>query len=89
MMLKDDKRSLATIIVKKMKDGEESFRDRPMSAGAEMAESEDLYTVADELMEAIKNSDIRALKNALESFVECCNNKEHNSMETSDEDSNY
>lgn len=92
MMFKDDKRTAATLIVKKMKEGDEVFKNRPESAGAELAESEDLYMVADEVLEAIKHGDVRALKEAMESFVECCMNKgpkEEMKEEQSEDHSEY
>lgn len=84
MMLKDDKRRAATIIVRKMKDGSEAMRNRPESAGAEMAESEDLYMLADDVMEAFKQGDTRHLKESMEAFVECCMGK--NSQKSSGHD---
>lgn len=89
MLLKDKNRNLPTIILKKMGNNEEKMQMRPESAGAEMTESEDLYMVADEVMEAIKNSDIRALKEALSSFVECCANNNPQEMESESKDSDY
>lgn len=89
MLLKDKKKMLPTIILRKMQDGEEKMQQRPQSAGAELAESEDLYAIGDEVLEAIRQNDTRALKNALESFVECCMNKEPKSAEMESEDSDY
>lgn len=86
MLLKDKNKSLPTIILRKMESGEERMQRRPESAGAEMSESEDLYMVADDVMEAIKNSDVRAMKEALESFIECCSNK---APKMESEDSEY
>jgi polyhydroxyalkanoate synthesis regulator protein len=89
MLLKDKKKMLPTIILRKLSNGEEHMQERPESAGAEIAESEDLYAVADEVLEAIRQNDTRALKNAMESFVECCMNKEPKKMESESDDSEY
>lgn len=89
MLLKDKKKMLPTIILRKRDNENEHMQMRPQSAGAEIAESEDLYAVADEVLEAIRQNDTRALKNALESFVECCMNKEPKEVESESNDSEY
>lgn len=87
MLLKDKKKLAPAVILSKHLDSTEPMERRPESAGAEMAESEDLYMVADEVLEALRQNDTRALKEALESFVECCMNKEQKSEES--ENSEY
>jgi hypothetical protein len=85
MMMKDDKRKMATIIVSKMKKGDESSSLAPESAGAEVADADEMYMVADDVMEAIKNGDVRALKESLQSMIEVMMSRDSESeMESED-----
>lgn len=74
--MKDDKKKVATIIISKMKNGEEKSRMAPESDGAEIADSDELMMVADEIMKAVKSGDVKALKEGLQAMIECCSNME-------------
>lgn len=75
MLMKDNKRSVATLIVSKMKNRPEPLQEAPQSAGAEIANADDLYMVSEEVMKALETRDIRGFKEAMEAMVEICMNK--------------
>jgi hypothetical protein len=82
MMMKDDKKKVASVIIAKING---SNREKPQSEGAEIADSDDKDIAADEIMEAIKKSDVKALKEALKSFVEMCSYEEESKDDSEEE----
>lgn len=85
MLMKDKNRSMATVIVSKMKNRPKPLQEAPQSAGAEVADADELYMVAEEVMKALETRDIRAFKDAMEAMVEVCMNKYEASEEQSEQ----
>ena len=75
MLMKDNKKNIATAIVSKMKNRPQPLQDAPQSAGAEVADADDLYIAAEEVMKALETRDIRGFKEAMEAMVEMCMHK--------------
>lgn len=71
MLMKDDKRATASLILQKRQP------TTPDSSGnnSEASQEDDMYMIADEIMSAMKAGDVRALKVAMHSFVDCYNSK--------------
>lgn len=89
MLMKDNKKSMATIIVSKMKNRPQPLMDAPQSAGAEVADADELYMTAEEVMKALETRDIRGFKEAMEAMVEICMNKYESSEPESSESEPY
>ena len=80
MILKDDKKGLVTLIMKRMKGSHrdmspsyheyEHAEEAPTKDGAEQDNSMALESASEDMMEAIKNSDASLFKSALMSFIE-------------------
>ena len=70
MMMKDDKKNMATLIVRRMKDGSESTQKRPQHEGAEMGETDELTMMADDVMTALDKKDVRAFADSMKAFIE-------------------
>lgn len=87
MMLKDDKRKMATIIVSKMKDGQESYRPKLTEAGAENSHEDEMYMIADDVLRSIQDGDVRTFKRSLEAFIECCMGEDKKSESMHEDDS--
>lgn len=87
MLMRDDKKKAATLIIAKMKKGDKMGK-APEMDGAEQSDADELSMIADEIMQAIEKKDISALRDGLKSMVECCMNEEPESeeMESSEEE---
>lgn len=84
MLMKDDKKKMATVIVAKMRGGGERSYDAPEKDGAEKEMSpHDVMT--EEIMHAIEAKDADALKEALKSFVSQCLDEYEDEEHDSDE----
>ena len=75
MLMKDDKKKTATLIIAKMKNGDK-MRPAPQVDGAEMAEPDEMDMAADELLRAIEKKDARAVKECMRSMIELVSNSE-------------
>lgn len=86
MMMKDNKKNRATIIVASMKskDGEDKMNRSPMKDGAEM-ESDEKLVAAEEIMQAIEKKDSRMLMEAMKSMISMCMDSEDDYQEDSEE----
>lgn len=78
MLMKDNKKNRATIIISSMKskDGEDKMSRAPEHDGAEM-ESDEKLIAADEILQAIEKKDSRMLLEALKSMIEMCSSEEY------------
>lgn len=80
MLLKDDKKGLVTIIMKRMKGGDnnmspsfssdERSEEMTMEDGAEQDNEVALNSCAEDMMNAIKSGNTQKLKTSLKSFME-------------------
>lgn len=76
MLLKDDKKGLVTIIMKKMKEhsiapsmSSEQAMEKPMLDGAEQDYEAGHDACCEDMMKAFKSGDSRLLKKSLKSFI--------------------
>jgi len=85
MLLKDNKKGLVTIIMKRMKGGssdmspdfkKEHASVAPRKNGAEQDDSVALSSAAEEMISAIKSDDASKFTSALKSFIEMCEDKD-------------
>lgn len=83
MLLKDNKKGLVTLIMKRMKGGSEDMSPSfgkaesvKLKDGAEQDNSIGLDSAASEMMEAIKSGDPKSFKNSLLSFIEMCKDED-------------
>ena len=77
--MKDDKRKMATIIVSKMKNGEDQYRPKLTEAGAENSHEDEMYMIADDVLRSIQDGDVRTFKRSLEAFIHACMDKDDKS----------
>jgi len=76
MLLKDDKKRMATIIVGKLSGKPESMEEKPKNEmGDEMDSEMGLDAAAEELLSAMHSKDPKMLKHALRSFMEMIMNE--------------
>lgn len=71
MLMKDNKKNAATIIMAKMSKGP-SMVPKSEPEGAESDSSDELDFAAEEVLSAMERKDSRALKEAMKSFVQMC-----------------
>lgn len=82
MMMSDDKKKQATLIVAKMKG---MPAEKPTTeAGDEMDHSSGYMAAAEEMMAAIEKKDPTMFKDALKSFVDMCSMEEPEAEETAE-----
>lgn len=74
MMMPDDKKKRATLIIAKMKGGSPDMpKEAPKSDdGAEMDSSMGYMAAAEEMMKAIESKDPKMLMSAVKAFVDMC-----------------
>lgn len=74
MLLKDDKKKVATMLVAKLKkDGSDSMEEAPKNEMGDTMDSEmGLDSATEEVLMAIEKKDPAMLKAALRSFMEMC-----------------
>ncbi len=87
MLLKDNKKGLVTIIMKRMKSPNmesESCNHVPMENGAEQDNSDGLNAAAESMISAIHSKDARSLKSALQSFISMIEDSESESESEND-----
>jgi hypothetical protein len=87
MLMKDDKKNRATIIIASMKskNGEDKMNRAPMNDGAEM-EGDEKLIAAEEILKAIENKDKRMLAEALKSLIEMCSSDEEYSEDSEEKE---
>ena len=75
MIMLNDKKKMSSIILSRMKDGKS--QDQEVKASEETPEAhDDLSVAAEEIMQAINDKDVPALKAALKSFFDMCDDAE-------------
>lgn len=85
MLMSDDKKKLATIIVNKAKSGKpEEMVEAPMEDGAEQDDSIAKETAAADLISAIESKDAKALAAAFSDLMELCEYSEPEMPESSE-----
>ena len=85
MIMLNDKKKMSSIILSRMKDGKS--QDQEVKASEETPEShDDLSVAAEEIMQAINDKDVPALKAALKSFFDMCDDAEDEPEASEEED---
>ena len=78
MIMLNDKKKMSSIILSRMKDGKS--QDQEVKASEETPEAhDDLSVAAEEIMQAINDKDVPALKAALKSFFDMADSQEDES----------
>ena len=78
MIMLNDKKKMSSIILSRMKDGKS--QDQEVKPSEETPEAhDDLSVAAEEIMQAINDKDVPALKAALKSFFEMADSQEDES----------
>lgn len=82
MLLKDDKKRMVTIILKRLKGSDdfdtmrssnEEYSEAPISKdGAELDNTDALSTASEKAMEAIESKDAKSFKNAIKEMISLC-----------------
>jgi hypothetical protein len=76
MIMNDDKKNRATIIVRKISGNMEPVQNAERAEINEMGDEVDnsigLMSAAEDMMSAVQSKDAKALKNALKSFIDMC-----------------
>ena len=80
MLMHDDKKKMATLMVAKL--GAPVPKSAP--EGAESDSSDELDMISEEILSAIERKDVKGLKEALQSMISCCMDKEDSAEENSD-----
>lgn len=72
MLMKDDKKKAAMVIISKMRpSGEEKMQPKMEKDGAEQ-EYDQYEAASEEIIQAVESKDSRLLKEALKSFIDMC-----------------
>lgn len=74
MMMSDNKKKMATMIIAKMgPNGKEESQEAPKNENGDEMDSDHGYSAAsEEIIQAVESKDPKALKHALKSFIEMC-----------------
>jgi hypothetical protein len=87
MLMKNDKRKMATIIVAKMNKNPEKMMEKSQHEGAEQETTDELDMIAEEVMNALQSKDVKAFKEAMKSMIEVCMNNSEDYEEESEVES--
>ena len=79
MLMKDKNKNMAALIVSRRNDKAQPLVDAPQSAGAEVSDADEMYMLAEDMMQALEARDIRKFKDAMQAMIQCNMNQEESS----------